>query len=58
MNANTKTAKEASFFHTTGASIHAAKDWTSVLENFPYGGGDNVRLLLYPYQGMACQIWS
>jgi hypothetical protein len=39
MNANTKTAKDASFFHTTGALLHALKDWASILENFPYGVG-------------------
>lgn len=37
MNNNTKTAKDASFFHTAGVLIQAAKEWTSIVENFPYG---------------------
>jgi hypothetical protein len=45
MNANTKSAKDASFFHTIGALLHAAKDWTSVLENFPYRGEVVSRIL-------------
>lgn len=56
MNANTKTAKDASFFHTTGALLHAAKDWTSVLENFPYGGGALI-LYLVLFQSELAPRW-
>jgi hypothetical protein len=44
MNSNEKTTGDASYFQTSGALLLAAKDWTSVLENFPYGGG---ALILY-----------
>lgn len=44
MNSNIMTAKDASSFQTSGALIHALKDWTSILENFPYGLG---ALILY-----------
>ena len=39
MNSNKKTARDASNFQTSGALLLAVKDWTSVLENFPYGLG-------------------
>jgi len=39
MNTNNNTAKNASYFQTSGALIRAAKEWTSVVENFPYGLG-------------------
>ena len=39
MNSNKKTARNASYFQTLGALLLALKDWTSVLENFPYGFG-------------------
>ena len=32
-------APVASYFQTSGALLHAVNDWTSVLENFPYGLG-------------------
>ena len=37
MKTNTKTVKDASFFHTSGVLLQAAKEWTSIVENFPYG---------------------
>jgi hypothetical protein len=37
MNSNEKTAGDASYFQTSGALLHALKEWTSILENFPYG---------------------
>jgi hypothetical protein len=37
MNSNEKTAGDASYFQTSGAILHAAKEWASVVENFPYG---------------------
>jgi len=39
MDSNEKTAQDASNFQTSGALLLALKDWTSVLENFPYGIG-------------------
>ena len=39
MNSNKKTARDASYFQTSGALLLAANDWTSVVENFPYGLG-------------------
>jgi len=39
MNSNKKTVRDAPYFQTNGALIHAANHWTSVLENFPYGLG-------------------
>jgi hypothetical protein len=44
MKFNQEPAKDFSYYQTLGALIHAAKDWASVLENFPYGGG---ALILY-----------
>ena len=37
MNSNEKTVRDASYFQTSGAILHAAKEWASVVENFPYG---------------------
>ncbi|MHA1563229.1 MAG: DUF4386 family protein, partial [Promethearchaeota archaeon] len=39
MNTNKNTARDVSYFQTSGALIHALNKWTSVLENFPYGLG-------------------
>ncbi len=36
MTSNKKTARDASYFQTSGALLLAAKEWTSVVENFPY----------------------
>jgi hypothetical protein len=38
MKSNEGPAKDASHYQTSGASVHAARDWISVLENLPYGG--------------------
>ena len=37
MNSNEKTVRDASYFQTSGALLLAAKEWASVVENFPYG---------------------
>lgn len=37
MNSNEKTTGDASYFETSGALLQAAKEWTSIVENFPYG---------------------
>ena len=37
MNSNKMTARDASYFQTSGALLLAAKEWTSVVENFPFG---------------------
>ncbi|MGB7054430.1 MAG: DUF4386 family protein, partial [bacterium] len=39
MNSIKKTARDASYFQASGALLLAAKEWTSVVENFPYGLG-------------------
>jgi len=39
MNSNKMTARDASYFQTSGALLHALRDWTSIVENFPYGLG-------------------
>ncbi|NCF67570.1 MAG: DUF4386 family protein [Chloroflexi bacterium] len=39
MNSNNETARDASYFQTSGALLLAAKDWTSIVEQFPYGLG-------------------
>jgi hypothetical protein len=39
MNSNNKTTREASYFQTSGALLLAAKDWASIVENFPFGLG-------------------
>ena len=48
MNTNKNTARDASYFQTNGALIHALNYWASVLENFPYGLGALIfNFLLY-----------
>ena len=37
MNSNKNTPRDASYFQTSGALLQAAKEWTSIVENFPYG---------------------
>ena len=37
MNLNNKTARDDSYFQTSGALLLAGKDWSSIVENFPYG---------------------
>jgi len=37
MNLNKETATDASYFHSSGVLLKAAKEWTSIVENFPYG---------------------
>ena len=56
MNSNIKTARDASYFQTSGAFLHAVKDWASVVENFPYGLG---ALILYfvLYQSELVPQW-
>ena len=39
MNTIHKTERDASYFQTAGTLIHAVNNWTSILENFPYGLG-------------------
>ncbi len=39
MNSNKNTPRDASYFQTSGALLLAAKEWTSIVENFPYGLG-------------------
>jgi hypothetical protein len=56
MNSSKRTAKDASHFQTAGTLLLAANDWTSVVENFPYGLG---ALILYYalYQSELIPRW-
>ena len=37
MNSNKKTTGDTSYFQSSGTLLQAAKDWASIVENFPYG---------------------
>lgn len=56
MKSNEKPARNISHYQTFGALIHAAKDWASVLENFPYGGGALI-LYLVLFQSELAPRW-
>jgi hypothetical protein len=56
MNSNKKTARDASYFQTSGALLLAAKEWTSVVENFPYGLGALI-LNFVLYQSKLIPEW-
>jgi hypothetical protein len=56
MESNQEPAKDVFCYQTSGALIHAAKDWTSVLENFPYGGGALI-LYLVLFQSELAPRW-
>ena len=56
MNSNKNTARDASSFQTSGALLLAAKEWASVVEQFPYGLG--VLILNYVlYQSELIPRW-
>jgi hypothetical protein len=56
MNSDQNTARHASYFQTSGTLINAAKEWTSVVENFPYGLGA-VILNIVLYQSELVPQW-
>ena len=56
MKANQEPAREVAHYQTAGALILAAKEWTSVLENFPYGGGALI-LYLVLFQSELAPRW-
>ena len=56
MKSNEESVRDVSYYQTFGALIHAAKDWTSVLENFPYGGGA-LFLYLILFQSELAPRW-
>ncbi len=56
MNSNKMTARDASYFQTSGALLLAAKEWTSVVENFPYGLGALI-LNIVLYQSELIPQW-
>ena len=56
MNSNIKTARDASYFQTSGALLLAVKEWTSIVENFPYGLGALI-LNLVLYQSKLIPQW-
>ena len=56
MNFNNKTARDATFFQTSGALLLALKDWAGVPEQFPYGLG--ILILNYAlYQSNLVPRW-
>jgi hypothetical protein len=50
------TPRDASYFQTSGALLLAAKEWTSVVENFPYGLGALI-LNFVLYQSKLIPEW-
>ena len=56
MKSNEKPARDVSHFQTSGALLHAAKDWASILENFPYGLGALI-LYLVLFQSELAPRW-
>ena len=56
MNSNIKTGWDASYFQTSGALLLAAKEWTSIVENFPYGLGALI-LNIFLYQSELIPRW-
>ena len=56
MNSNQKTTRDAAYFQTSGALLLAAKEWTSVVENFPYGLGALIFYYLL-YQSELIPQW-
>ena len=56
MNSNKMTARDASYFQTSGALLLAAKEWTSIVENFPYGLGALI-LNIVLYQSELIPRW-
>ena len=56
MNVDKKTAIDTFYFQTSGALLHAVKDWTSVLENFPYSLGV-LMLNYFLYQSKLIPRW-
>ena len=56
MNSNQKTTRDAAYFQASGALLLAAKEWTSVVENFPYGLGALIFYYLL-YQSELIPQW-
>ena len=56
MNTNKNTARDASYFQTSGALLLAAKEWASIVENFPYGLGALIFNIIL-YQSVLIPRW-
>ena len=56
MNSNKMTGWDTSYFQTSGALLLAAKEWTSIVENFPYGLGALI-LNIVLYQSELIPRW-
>ena len=56
MNANNNTIRDDSYFQTSGALLNAAEDWSSIVENFPYGLGALILYILL-YQSELIPRW-
>jgi hypothetical protein len=56
MNSINNSARDESYFRSTGTLFNAAKDWSSIVENFPYG---SAALILYVllYQSELVPRW-
>jgi hypothetical protein len=56
MNTNKNTTRDAPFFQTLGSLLLSTKDWSSVVENFPYGLGALI-FYLTMYQSELIPQW-
>jgi len=56
MNSSKETARDAPYFETSGALLLAAKDWSGIVENFPYGLGALIFYILL-YQSELVPRW-
>ena len=56
MNSNKKTARDVSYFQTSGALLKAASDWASIVENFPFGLGALIFYILL-FQSTLIPRW-
>jgi hypothetical protein len=56
MNSNKKTARDVSYFQTSGTLLLAAKHWTGVVEQFPFGLGALI-LYIFLYQSELIPQW-
>ncbi|UCC54211.1 MAG: DUF4386 family protein [Anaerolineaceae bacterium] len=56
MIANNNTVRDDSYFQTSGTLLNAAEDWSSIVENFPYGLGALILYVLL-YQSELIPRW-
>jgi NADH:ubiquinone oxidoreductase subunit 6 (subunit J) len=56
MNSNNNAVRDDPYFQTSGALLNAAKDWSSIVENFPYGSAAVILYILL-YQSELIPRW-